>query len=59
MDPAVAFHSFECARSRRVDRRSSTRARAADALGALADHFAYNAEGDRWIGGEGCREYRP
>jgi hypothetical protein len=25
----------------------------------LADHFAYNAEGDRWIGGEGWREYRP
>ena len=25
----------------------------------LADHLAYNAEGDRWIGGEGWREYRP
>ena len=25
----------------------------------LAAHIAYNAEGDRWIGGQGWREYRP
>ena len=25
----------------------------------LADHLACNAEGDRWIGGEGWREYPP
>jgi hypothetical protein len=32
---------------------------AAKTADELADHFAYNAEGDRWIGGEGWREYRP
>ena len=25
----------------------------------LAEHLEYNAEGDRWIGGDGWREYRP
>jgi hypothetical protein len=28
-------------------------------LDELAVHLAYNAEGDRWVGGDGWREYRP
>src|SRR4051794_32395171 len=28
-------------------------------IDAVADHDAFDAEGDRWIAGDGWREYRP